>query len=146
MHNKANEQLVMDFFHAMGPTLQDVLNAYTKYFHPQGVWKNSGFPDMRGIDNIRHLLEEQKRLFDFESVKVLEHRKLASCDDSVFFERRDSIVNSKGEVVYAFDILGVFDIENGKIVEWRDYMDTTQIKQDWAARNNGNMIGSDSVC
>lgn len=132
MKNIANEQLIMDFFEELkGPTIDDVILAYKKYFHPQGIWKNSGFPDLTGHDAIVHLLKEQKKLFDFEKVKVLDHRLLASDGDHVFFERRDSIVNSKGEVVYAFDIAGIFTVKEDKIVEWRDYMDTSQFKSDW---------------
>ncbi|HKQ85126.1 MAG TPA: limonene-1,2-epoxide hydrolase family protein [Steroidobacteraceae bacterium] len=137
MRNPANEKLIMDFFKSMGPSLQDVLNAYEKYMHPQGVWKNSGFPDMVGIEAMKDLLIEQQRLFGFERVKVLEHRLLTSADDTVFFERRDSVVNGKDVVVYAFDILGAFKIKDGKIVEWRDYMDTSEQRQDWAKQNPG---------
>lgn len=135
MRNFENERLVMDFFESMGPSLQNVLDAYERFMDPKAIWKNSGFPDMVGIEAMKALLVEQKRLFDFERVRVLEHRLLTSADDAVFFERRDSIVNSADEVVYAFDILGVFLIRGGRIVEWRDYMDTSVLKQDWATKN-----------
>jgi len=140
MRNPANEQLVMDFFSEMGPSLQDVLNAYEKYMHPDGLWKNSGFPDLVGIQAMKDLLIEQKRLFDFERVRVLDHRLLTSADDTVFFERRDSIVNADDVVVYAFDILGAFKICGGKIVEWRDYMDTSVLKSDWSKGNSDRFV------
>ncbi len=137
MTNAANEKLVMDFFEAMGPNIQDVVDAYKKYMHPNAVWKNSGFPDIVGIDAIVYLLEEQKRKFDFERVRVLDHRLLTSAGEHVFFERRDSIVNGSDEVIYAFDILGRFTIKDGKIIAWHDYMDTSQFRAesggtDWA--------------
>lgn len=137
MRSHNNERLILNFFGEMGPALPDVVRAYEKYMHPAAVWKNSGFPDMVGIDAMKQLLIEQKKLFDFERVRVLEHRLLTSADDHVFFERRDSIVNSKDEVVYAFDILGVFVVRNSQIVEWRDYMDTTALKKDWSTQNPG---------
>lgn len=146
MRNKANEQLVMDFFHAMGPTIDDVIRAWETYMTPDAVWKNSGFPDLVGIDQIKHLLWEQKRLFNFERVKVLEHRLLTSADDTVFFERRDSIVDANDVVVYAFDILGAFKVRDGKIVEWRDYMDTSAFRNDWTAQDpNGIASGNVAV-
>lgn len=130
MRNQENEKLLMNFFSEMGPYVKDVVAAYEKYMHPDAVWKNSGFPDIKGIDAIRHLLMEQKKLFDFERVKVLEHRLLTSAGDYVFFERRDTIVNGSDEVIYAFDILGKFEIKDGKIVEWADYMDTSAFVAD----------------
>lgn len=140
MKNTANEQLIMDFFDEMqGPTITEVVAAYTRYFHPQGVWKNSGFPDLVGHAAIVHLLREQEKLFDFAKVRVLDHRLLASDGDHVFFERRDSIVNSRDEVVYAFDIAGIFKIEQGLIVEWRDYMDTSQFKAAWAQQDQASL-------
>lgn len=140
MKSPENEKLIMDFFHELeGPMIDDVVAAYKKYFHPEGIWKNSGFPDLKGHDAIAHLLYEQKKLFDFERVRVLEHRLLTSADEYVFFERRDTIVNSKNEVVYAFDILGKFKIANGKVVEWADYMDTSQFRTDWASCDNESL-------
>lgn len=140
MRNPANEKLITDFFEALkGPTIEDTIAAYKHYFHPQGVWKNTGFPDLHGHDQIVHLLQEQKKLFDFACVKVLEHRLLTSVDEHVFFERRDSIVDSKGIVVYAFDILGKFTIKDGQVVEWADYMDTAQFKADWAKQDQKSL-------
>ncbi|HKY23318.1 MAG TPA: limonene-1,2-epoxide hydrolase family protein [Vicinamibacterales bacterium] len=145
MRSTANEQLVMDFFHAMGPTIDDVIRAWETYMTPDAVWKNSGFPDMVGIEQIKHLLREQKRLFNFERVKVLEHRLLTSADDTVFFERRDSIVDANDAVVYAFDILGAFKIANGRIIEWRDYMDTSVIRRDWNAQDPTGLASQAAV-
>lgn len=132
MKNETNEKLLMELFEAMkGPSLEDTINAYKKYCHPDIVWQNSGFPDVVGHGAVEHLLREQKKLFDFERVKVLKHRLLASDGDYVFFERCDSIVNSKDEVVYAFDILGVFEYRDGLIVRWSDYMDTSEVRSNW---------------
>lgn len=128
-----NEKLILDFFASMGPTLNDVLSAYERFMHPQAVWTNCGFPDCVGIDAMKALLVEQKRLFNFERVVVLKQRLLASCGDNVFFERRDSIADPAGNVLYAFDILGVFEIQNARIMSWRDYMDTSQLRSDWLA-------------
>ncbi|MEQ8838669.1 MAG: limonene-1,2-epoxide hydrolase family protein [Lacipirellulaceae bacterium] len=132
MKNLDNEKKRMEFFEALkGPSLEDTIAAYKRYCHPSIVWKNSGFPDIVGFDAVEHLLREQKKLFDFERVKVLQHRLLASDGDHVFFEREDTIVNSKDEVVFAFDILGVFEFEDGLIVRWADYMDTTAVRENW---------------
>ena len=132
MKNKANEEKLMAFFEALkGPSLEDTIAAYKAYCHPNILWQNSGFPDVIGFDAVEHLLREQKRLFDFERVKVLQHRLLASDGNYVFFEREDTIVNSKDEVVYAFDILGVFEFQDGLIVRWSDYMDTSAVRENW---------------
>ena len=58
---------------------------------------------------------------------VLEHRLLTSADDTVFFERRDSIVDSNDVVVYAFDILGAFTIKDGKITELIEIFDSALV-------------------
>ena len=49
-------------------------------------------------------------------------------------------MNSEGAVVYAFDILGKFKIDGGKIMEWSDDMDTSQFKTAWAAQDPGNSL------
>ncbi len=131
----------MDFFEALkGPSLNDVIAAYKHYFHIQGVWKNTGFPDLIGHEAIINLLHEQKKLFDFERVRVLDHRLLASDRDYVFFERRDSIINSDDEVVFAFDIAGIFKIKNGQIMAWRDYMDTSVFKAAWLKKDQQSFV------
>ena len=133
MKNETNEKILMEMFEALkGPSLEETIAAYKKYCHPNVVWQNSGFPDVVGHDAVEHLLREQKKLFDFERVKVLKHRSLSSDGNKVFFEREDTIVNSKDEVVYAFDILGLFEFdEDGLITRWADYMDTSEVRANW---------------
>lgn len=114
----------MRFFEALrgSPTFEEIIRVCKKHCHPDIVWQNRGFSALVGYDAVEHFLREQKRLFDIARVKVLECRLLASDGDNVFFERRNSIVNSKDEVVYDYDILGVFQFRDGLILRWSDYM------------------------
>lgn len=121
--SKSNEQLVMDFFHAMGPTVAEVIAAYETFMHPDALWRNSGMPDLVGIDQITHLIREQNRLLKFDQVRILDIFYLGSVDDRVFFERKDALCDAAGNSIFELDILGMFIIRDGKISAWHDYMD-----------------------
>lgn len=73
------------------------------YAGPNGVWKM--FPDT----------------FDFRI------RNLGITDNRVYTERVD-VVGVNGRDAY-LPLLGIFEIENGKIKNWRDYADIAMVRR-----------------
>jgi limonene-1,2-epoxide hydrolase len=49
---------------------------------------------------------------------------LAESGNKVLTERIDRIIDGKGNEVMAVAVMGIFEIEDGKIAAWRDYFDT----------------------
>jgi limonene-1,2-epoxide hydrolase len=76
-----------------------------------------------GRDAIRSELRQQAPLFTDTNVEFL---KSASCGSTVFIERIDWVTMSGVRI--GVHVVGVSEIdEEGKIVSWRDYLDSSEI-------------------
>ncbi len=49
---------------------------------------------------------------------------IAETGNKVLTERIDRIIDRNGAEVMTVPVMGVFEIEDGKIAVWRDYFDT----------------------
>ena len=50
---------------------------------------------------------------------------------SVLTERIDHILDPTGKSVIAFPVMGIFEVDGGKILAWRDYFDSAGFAQQW---------------
>lgn len=81
------------------------------------VWKNVGYPALRGRDRILRLLLTGGDISRFE-VKI--HR-IAAANDTVLVERTDAMV--VGWFRLQFWVWAAFELHDGRIAVWRDYFD-----------------------
>ena len=91
------------------------------YFTDDGVYHNIPMAPMEGRDNIRDGLGGMKAMIS--SIRFEIHRQI-SAGDTVMNERTDHL--KMGDAVIALPVVGVFEIEGGKIRAWRDYFDMGQ--------------------
>jgi limonene-1,2-epoxide hydrolase len=110
-----NEKIIRDFI-AAWPRLDAAELA--GYFTEDGCYYNMPTQPVRGRDNV------EKFIRDFTATWTATEWELVSIASSgyrVFAERVDRIESSQGDV--ALPCVGVFEMEGGKIKEWRDYFD-----------------------
>ena len=109
-----NIRTVEGFLHA----LQDEdFDAVAAAFDDNLVYENVGFSRIRGGRRTVKLLRKMKGRLGFE-VKI--HR-IAADGAAVLTERTDALI--LGPLRLQFWACGVFEVHDGKITLWRDYVD-----------------------
>jgi limonene-1,2-epoxide hydrolase len=110
-----NEQIVRDFIRAWSRLDADELAGF---FSEDGVYHNMPGPPAKGRENVRRLIEGFLSTWTQTDWEI---RNLASAGDVVIAERVDR--TRAGAKAVDLPCTGVFELEGGKIKEWRDYFD-----------------------
>lgn len=103
-----------------------MLASYQAYFTPETIWENVGMSTTTGIDEAIALLGQFDATYDVKTVGV-DMINISAAGNVVMTERVDRLIAAAGHEVMAIRMMGVFEVENGKIVYWRDYFDTAAI-------------------
>ena len=93
--------------------------AYRKYFRPDTVWENHGWKTTVGPDAAIATLNSANAA----GVRA-EIQHIAENGNVVMVERTDHITDDAGKLVTSIRVVGIFEIEDGKIAKWREYFDT----------------------
>jgi len=133
----ANEQLVVDFFAAMGPTLDDFKRNYRERMTEDVVWESVGFPPHEGIEACVAYLDELNRRTQLEYCTI-DVVHLASAGDVVLSERIDTMHRADGSVIMDFRIMGAIELRDGKIARYSDYFDTAPVRAAYAELSAGD--------
>lgn len=112
----ANEQVVIDFFHAFDRL---DLEGALSYLTDDCVHDDKPVGIHRGKDEIRTFFAPQMK--DLKSFRA-ELKDTLSVGDLVMNERVDWIELQGGKKA-ALPVMGAFEIRGGKIAVWRDYYD-----------------------
>ena len=121
MRNVENEELVVQFFKAMGTTFSEMRVAFEAYLADDCVWQNSGSPTLRGKKEIMRALEAFHDSIGLEDVGG-EFLAIASVGDKVLTERHERWTGKDGAVLLAsLPLMGTFEVRGGRIYAWRDY-------------------------
>ncbi|HYC01540.1 MAG TPA: limonene-1,2-epoxide hydrolase family protein [Candidatus Limnocylindrales bacterium] len=112
---KSNEQIVLDFCKAWSRrNCQELLG----YFADDAIYHNIPMPAVQGKDAIEQVFD----MFLPISQKIeWEMKQLVGQGNLVFTERVDRFW--MGDKTVELPVAGVFELEDGKIKEWRDYFD-----------------------
>jgi limonene-1,2-epoxide hydrolase len=110
-----NEQTVRDFIAAWSRLDAAELAGY---FASDGCYYNIPTQPVRGRDNVEQMIKGFTATWTSTDWELL---NIASKDNVVFTERVDRTKTASGNV--DLPCVGVFEMENGKIKEWRDYFD-----------------------
>jgi limonene-1,2-epoxide hydrolase len=92
-----------------------------EYFTDDGVYHNIPMAPMEGKQAIRDGLAGMRSMIT--SVRFEVHRQITA-GDTVMNERTDHL--EMGGNTVALPVVGVFELEGGKIKAWRDYFDMGQ--------------------
>ena len=110
-----NEQIVRDFIRAWSRLDADELAGF---FSEDGVYHNMPMQPVKGRENVRRLI---KGFLSSWTQTDWEIRNLVSAGNVVIAERVDR--TRAGAKAVDLPCTGVFELEGGKIKEWRDYFD-----------------------
>lgn len=103
-----------------------LIQAHHTYFTPQTIWENVGWSTTVGVDEALAFVrkfEEQTGLATME-VDML---AISATGNKVLTERVDRLLDGSGKVLVSMRLMGIFEVEDGKIVKWRDYFDTAAL-------------------
>ncbi len=123
------ERLVLDFYEAWSRLDVDELMGF---FADDAIWHNMPIIPANGHREIRFLLEYMFEDWGPEAKVNFEVLNVASKGNLVLSERVDH-VESLGRVV-ALPVVGIFEVEDGKIKHWRDYYDAATLHKDLPSR------------
>jgi limonene-1,2-epoxide hydrolase len=93
-------------------------------FAPDARWLNVGLPEAVGKDAIRKMVEPFVKSAGTIQFKV--HHIAETKDGTVLTERTD--IFETGGKSQAFDVMGILELKDGKIQDWREYFDTRALQ------------------
>lgn len=116
-----NERIIRDFIDAWSRLDPAELAGY---FTEDGCYYNIPTEPVRGRDNVEQFIRGFTSTWtatDWELVSI------AASGERVFAERVDRTKTTQGDV--DLPCVGVFEMQDGKIREWRDYFDLNTFMQ-----------------
>jgi len=115
-------QVVLDFLTALEKPggFPDAIRAF---FTDSTRYLNVGMSDTTGIaDTVAFV--EQFMATTTASYMTVDMLALAADGNKVLTERIDHLRGADGQPVMSLPVMGIFEVEGGKIAGWRDYFDT----------------------
>jgi limonene-1,2-epoxide hydrolase len=97
--------------------------AFREYFTPATVWENVGWVTTVGPEEAIALKHKYDAQTGMAAIRV-DNLAVAEIGNKVLTERVDHLLDRAGNVLFSPAVMGIFELENGKIVAWRDYFDT----------------------
>jgi limonene-1,2-epoxide hydrolase len=96
------------------------LDGILELMTPDARWLNVGLPESVGQDAIRKAVAPFLATASSVEVKV---RHIAETSDGAVLAERTDIFDNNGKTM-SVDVMGVFELKDGKIHAWREYFDT----------------------
>ena len=118
-------ETVTSFCAEWGKSQQAMLDSFREYFTPATVWENVGMATTTGIDEALGLMQS------FQGVETIRVNiiSIAADGNKVLTERVDTMVGPDGKDMLGVRLMGIFEVDGGKIAAWRDYFDTAVMNQ-----------------
>jgi limonene-1,2-epoxide hydrolase len=115
--------VVKAFVAGLSKGSDEMMDTIRRYFTPDTVYENVGMMTTRGIEEA---IDVMKQMEDNMGVELLDIKVLAIAMDgnTVLTERLDRMLKLNGSEVGCFRVMGAFEVENDRILAWRDYFDT----------------------
>jgi limonene-1,2-epoxide hydrolase len=98
------------------------------YFTPATVWENVGLAVTTGVDEAIALNAGFAEKFGMDTMRV-DMLSIAESGSKVLTERMDHFLDASGKLIASFPVMGIFELEDGKITAWRDYFDSAAAQQ-----------------
>ena len=126
------EQLVSDFLN-MWAEPGGFARAIETMFTDTTVYENVGMSKTTGIAEGMAFAKEFSESGAGSTMKV-DILASAASGNIVMNERIDHIVEGDGTLRMSIRVMGIFEVEGGKIAGWRDYFDTAGLFRDMAGQ------------
>lgn len=116
-----SEQIVERFLNAL---MQQDHVTISELLHPDIVYTNVSLPTFKGGKRVAGLIK--LALSSARKLKVKNHQLVAK-ENIVLTERTDIL--EIGPLHVGFWVCGTFEVEDGKIILWRDYFDWLNVSK-----------------
>ncbi len=113
---------VTEFLDDLSQGKQGLYDAVRRWFTPATVWENVGFSTTTGIDEAIALTDKMVESMGIQQIRV-ETLAIAAVGNKVLTERVDHMTDASGRSIAPVRLMGIFEVEAGKIVRWADYVD-----------------------
>ncbi|SES21578.1 limonene-1,2-epoxide hydrolase family protein [Sphingobium sp. YR768] len=120
------QRTVEDFLDAWSGGIDAIRCSFQGYFTDQTVWENVGMSTTVGAQQGLSIIDEFERTADMGAI-IVDMMYIATDGNRVLTERIDRIMGKDGSEKLAIRLMGIFEVEGGKIVHWRDYFDTAPL-------------------
>lgn len=97
--------------------------AVETWFTDETVWENHGLITTSGRQEAVGFYDQFSAATGMAGMKI-DVLAIAETGNKVLTERIDYILGAAGEVLMTVPVMGIFEIEGGRITAWRDYFDT----------------------
>jgi limonene-1,2-epoxide hydrolase len=97
--------------------------ALRRFFRPDTVWEMVGVGVMTGPEAAIEVMDKEYDAMGIDRLQV-EILAIAAVGNTVFTERVDRMLSTDGREVRGARMVGVFEVEDGKIRATREYFDT----------------------
>jgi limonene-1,2-epoxide hydrolase len=102
--------------------------AVLRWLTPNTRWVNEGVSVTTGADEAIAMIDRLETSMGISTVHI-DMLAIAADGFHVLTERLDRFARADGSEIGRVMIMGVFEIEGDKIVEWRDYFDVTAVQK-----------------
>ncbi len=116
-------ETVEAFLKACAISKEGMAQAFHDYFTPATIWENVGMMTTTGPEEALALMAQFEAQLGCVTM-VVDNLAIAAQGKKVLTERVDHLLKADGSEAMAARVMGIFEVENGKITAWRDYFDT----------------------
>jgi limonene-1,2-epoxide hydrolase len=102
--------------------------AVRRWFTPETRWVNEGVSVTTGINQAIEMIDGLEEAMGISTVHI-DMIAIAADGPRVLTERLDRFERADGSEIGRLMIMGIFELEGDKIVEWRDYFDVTALQK-----------------
>lgn len=100
-----------------------ITKAVNSYFRDDTIWENHGLLTTTGKAEALGFFHEFSKATGMTGMTI-DMLALAESGNKVLTERIDRFFDANGNEIMAMPVMGIFEIEDGKIATWREYFDT----------------------
>lgn len=97
-------------------------------FTDRTVWENVGLSLTTGADEAIALMRQFREQLGMDRLEI-DVLAAVSLGNSVLTERVDHLLRADGSIIASIRLMGTLEVDDGKIVAWRDYFDTAGFQQ-----------------
>lgn len=102
--------------------------AVRRWFTPDTRWVNEGLAVTKGVEEAIALIDGMEASMSIATVHI-DMLTIAADGPRVLTERLDRFERADGSEIGRVMVMGIFELEGDKIVEWRDYFDVTAVQK-----------------
>ncbi len=118
----SNQAIVTEFFAQWNDSYDSLRGSLLNHFSEDCLWDQRPFAVTTGPGPAVEFMDRCRRFGGIETIEV-ELVHIAEAGDTVLCERIDHLHRRSGSLIASVPVAGILDLQDGKIVNWREYSD-----------------------